>query len=35
MAALETVRGWRFYPAQRHDMAVAVWMDVPIEYKLP
>jgi TonB family protein len=35
LAALETVRGWRFYPAQRHGMAVAVWMDVPIEYKLP
>jgi TonB family protein len=35
LAALETVRGWRFYPAQRHGLAVAVWMDVPIEYKLP
>jgi TonB family protein len=35
LAALETVRGWRFYPAQRHGMAVAVWLDVPIEYKLP
>jgi TonB family protein len=35
LAALETVNGWRFYPAQRHGMAVAVWIDVPIEYKLP
>jgi TonB family protein len=35
LAALETVRSWRFYPAQRHGMAVAVWLDVPIEYKLP
>ncbi|MFP5381241.1 MAG: TonB family protein [Gammaproteobacteria bacterium] len=35
LAALETVRGWRFQPAQRHGMAVAMWMDVPIEYKLP
>ncbi len=35
LAALETVRGWRFYPAQRHGMAVTMWMDVPIEYKLP
>jgi TonB family protein len=34
-AALETVNGWRFYPAQRHGLAVAVWIDVPIEYKLP
>jgi len=34
-AALETVRSWRFYPAQRHGMAVAMWLDVPIEYKLP
>ncbi|MBN8760470.1 MAG: hypothetical protein BGO61_12795 [Thiobacillus sp. 65-69] len=34
-AALETVRGWRFYPAQRHGMAVAMWLDVPIEYKVP
>jgi len=35
LAALETVNGWRFYPAQRHGLAVAVWIDVPIEYKLP
>jgi TonB family protein len=35
LAALETVNGWRFYPAKRHDLAVAVWIDVPIEYKLP
>lgn len=34
-AALETVRGWRFHPGQRHGMAVAMWLDVPIEYKLP
>lgn len=34
-AALETVRSWRFYPAQRHGMDVAMWLDVPIEYKLP
>ena len=34
-AALETVRGWRFHPAQRHGMAVAMWLDVPIEYKVP
>jgi TonB family protein len=34
-AALETVRSWRFFPAQRHGMAVAMWMDVPIEYKMP
>ncbi|MEW6120208.1 MAG: TonB family protein [Pseudomonadota bacterium] len=32
-AALETVRGWRFYPAQRFGMPVAMWLDVPIEYK--
>jgi len=35
LAALETVRAWRFYPAQRHGLAVAVWLDVPIEYKMP
>ncbi len=35
LAALETVRGWRFHPAQRHGMVVTMWMDVPIEYKLP
>lgn len=35
LAALETVNNWRFFPAQRHGMAVAVWLDVPIEYKLP
>jgi protein TonB len=35
LAALETVRVWRFVPAQKHGMAVAMWMDVPIEYKLP
>jgi protein TonB len=34
-AAIQTVRAWRFYPAQRHGMAVAMWMDVPIEYKVP
>jgi protein TonB len=34
-AAVQTVRAWRFYPAQRHGMAVAMWMDVPIEYKVP
>lgn len=34
-AALETVRSWRFHPAQRHGMAVAMWLDVPIEYKVP
>ncbi|HQT01193.1 MAG TPA: TonB family protein [Thiobacillus sp.] len=35
LAALDTVRGWRFHPGQRHGMAVAMWLDVPIEYKLP
>jgi protein TonB len=35
LAAIETVRAWRFYPAQRNGMAVAMWMDVPIEYKVP
>lgn len=34
-AALDTVRSWRFVPAQRHGMATAMWMDVPIEYKVP
>ncbi len=34
-AALETVRAWRFIPGQRHGLAVAMWLDVPIEYKLP
>ena len=34
-AAFDTVRAWRFSPAQRHGMAVAMWLDVPIEYKLP
>ena len=34
-AALDTVRAWHFSPAQRHRMAVAMWLDVPIEYKLP
>ena len=34
-AALDTVRSWRFTPAQRHGMPVAMWLDVPIEYKLP
>ncbi|MFO7541465.1 MAG: TonB family protein [Thiobacillus sp.] len=35
LAALDTVRKWRFFPAQRNGMAVAMWLDVPIEYKLP
>jgi protein TonB len=35
LAALETVRVWRFVPARRHGITVAMWMDVPIEYKLP
>jgi TonB family protein len=34
-AALETVRSWRFQPAQRNGAPVVMWMDVPIEYKLP
>ncbi len=35
LAALDTVRAWRFTPAQRHGMAVPMWLDVPIEYTLP
>jgi len=34
-AAIETVRSWLFHPAQRHGTAVAMWMDVPIEDKVP
>ncbi len=34
-AALATVRVWRFYPAQRNGMAIAMWLDIPIEYKTP
>ena len=34
-AALATVQGWRFYPARRNGMAVAMWLNVPIEYKTP
>ncbi|HEY9100421.1 MAG TPA: TonB family protein [Thiobacillus sp.] len=35
LAALDTVRAWRFTPAQYHGMAVPMWLDVPIEYTLP
>lgn len=34
-AALATVQQWHFYPAERHGLAVATWLDVPIEYKAP
>jgi TonB family protein len=31
-AAYETVRRWRFQPAQRNGQPVVAWMTVPIEY---
>jgi periplasmic protein TonB len=34
-AAAETVRRWRFQPAQRNGQAVVAWMTVPIEYRNP
>jgi TonB family protein len=34
-AALATVQQWHFYPAERHGLVVAMWLDVPIEYKAP
>ena len=34
VAALDAVRAWRFYPAQRNGMDVAMWLTVPIEFKL-
>ena len=32
-AAYETVRHWRFQPAQRNGQPVVAWMTVPIEYR--
>jgi TonB family protein len=34
-AAYETVRRWRFQPAQRNGQPVVAWMTVPIEYRNP
>ena len=34
-AAQETVRQWRFQPAQRNGQPVVAWMTVPIEYRNP
>jgi TonB family protein len=34
-AALATVRAWRFQPARRNGMPIAMWLDVPIEYQTP
>jgi len=34
-AAYETVRRWRFRPAQRNGQPVIAWMTVPIEYRNP
>jgi protein TonB len=34
-AAQETVRRWRFEPAQRNGQPVVAWMTVPIEYRNP
>ncbi|WP_151446662.1 energy transducer TonB [Lacisediminimonas profundi] len=33
-AAMTAVRKWRFVPARRGDVAVAEWVQVPIEFKL-
>jgi TonB family protein len=33
-AALRAVRGWRFTPAQRHGVAVASQLDVPVMFQL-
>jgi TonB family protein len=35
VAAFETVRHWRFQPAQRNGQPVVAWMTVPIEYRNP
>jgi len=34
-AAYETVRRWRFQPAERNGQPVVAWMTVPIEYRNP
>jgi TonB family protein len=34
-AAYETVKRWRFQPAQRNGQPVVAWMTVPIEYRNP
>jgi protein TonB len=33
-SALEAVRRWRFEPARRGGEAVAVWVIIPVEFKL-
>lgn len=34
-AAQDTVRRWRFQPAQRNGQPIVAWMTVPIEYRNP
>ena len=33
-AAMEAVRRWRFEPARRTGEAVAVWVIIPVEFKI-
>jgi len=33
-AALDAVRAWRFVPARRGSMAIALWVDVPVRFRL-
>lgn len=33
-AALEAVRGWRFIPARRGDLAVEAWVRIPLVFRL-
>lgn len=33
-AALGAVRNWRFVPARRGSMAIALWVDVPVRFRL-
>ena len=33
-AATEAVRRWRFEPARRGDEAVAMWVQIPVEFRL-
>ena len=33
-AALEAVRGWRFVPARRGDLAVEAWVRIPLVFRL-
>jgi protein TonB len=33
-SAIEAVRRWRFEPARRDGASVAVWVVIPVEFKL-